>query len=215
MKVALNKAHYPVTALGYGVRLGIWLQGCSIGCRGCLSRDTWASSVGHEVDADDLVGWCRDAVDGPLDGITISGGEPFEQPVALHHLVSVFAGWRRRQPHLDLLCYSGLPESRLRRDHSDTLALLDALIPEPFVERRPDGAIWRGSDNQPLVALSPLGERRYGPFATYRPDRPPFQVEVGDEAVWYIGVPRRGDLGRLDAAAQHAGIRLGGASWTS
>jgi anaerobic ribonucleoside-triphosphate reductase activating protein len=39
MKIAVSKAHYPVTVLGPGKRIGIWL-GCRIQCKGCVSQDT-------------------------------------------------------------------------------------------------------------------------------------------------------------------------------
>ena len=49
MKIAINKAHFPVTVLGPGRRIGIWLQGCSIHCKGCVSQDTWAADPGRTV----------------------------------------------------------------------------------------------------------------------------------------------------------------------
>ncbi len=39
MNILLNKAHFPVTVLGPGRRIGLWLQGCTIRCRGCVSQD--------------------------------------------------------------------------------------------------------------------------------------------------------------------------------
>src|SRR5258708_12262683 len=42
-KLALSRLHFPIMSLGYGRRIGIWTQGCSIGCKGCMSVDTWAS----------------------------------------------------------------------------------------------------------------------------------------------------------------------------
>lgn len=214
MRVRLNKAHYPVTALGYGTRIGIWLQGCSIGCRGCLSLDTWVSSPEDEVEIDALMAWCRGVAGGPVDGVTFTGGEPFEQPEALRAMVEAFHRWRDElDVPFDRLCYSGLPERRLRRDHGELMQLFDALIPEPFVSSRPDGAIWRGSDNQPLVALSALGTERYGPFVDHHPQRPPMQLAVTEREVWYVGVPRRGDLQHLEEALENAGVHQLGPSW--
>ena len=40
--VSISRLHFPVTTLGPGHRIGIWFQGCSIRCEGCLSMDTWA-----------------------------------------------------------------------------------------------------------------------------------------------------------------------------
>ena len=80
MKIALSRIHYPVRTLGPGARIGVWFQGCAIRCPGCVSMDTWA--VGQHVTTLDEV------KEGLLpflasDGVTISGGEPFDQPEAL------------------------------------------------------------------------------------------------------------------------------------
>ena len=40
MLIAINKAHYPVTVLGSGQRIGIWFRGCRLHCPGCVSQDT-------------------------------------------------------------------------------------------------------------------------------------------------------------------------------
>ena len=78
MRVAVSRLHYPVTTLGPGRRVGVWLQGCSIRCAGCISPDTWDSHVNltsTEQLARALAVWSPEA-----DGLTVSGGEPFDQP---------------------------------------------------------------------------------------------------------------------------------------
>jgi anaerobic ribonucleoside-triphosphate reductase activating protein len=78
--IALSRLHFPVTTLGPGRRIGIWLQGCSIRCPGCISADTWAAAQGQtttEAVVDAIILWLPDA-----EGITVSGGEPFDQPEA-------------------------------------------------------------------------------------------------------------------------------------
>lgn len=199
---------YPVTGLGPGRRIGIWFQGCSLGCRGCMSPETWAADDGRAVSADDVVRWCQTVQrGGVVDGVTISGGEPFEQPAALAELLEALCRWRRTLAlDVDLLCYSGLPLARLRRDHGDVLALLDAVIPEPFVVGRPDGGRWRGSDNQPVVPLSELGRVRYR--SDEDADAPVLQVSAVDGAVRIVGVPRRGDLAALTRTASARGVAL-------
>ena len=65
----LNRAHYPVTTLGPGVRAGIWTQGCTIGCRGCASRDTWEPDPSRLIDVEQLVGWLDTLPD--VQGLTL------------------------------------------------------------------------------------------------------------------------------------------------
>ncbi|HAU1321526.1 TPA: radical SAM protein, partial [Legionella pneumophila] len=47
MMIYISRVHFPVTTLGPGHRIGIWFQGCSIRCPGCISTDTWNINKGE------------------------------------------------------------------------------------------------------------------------------------------------------------------------
>ncbi|WP_033212785.1 4Fe-4S single cluster domain-containing protein [Kitasatospora phosalacinea] len=214
VRLMLNKAHYPVTSLGPGTRAGIWTQGCTIGCAGCVSQDTWAADPGTSVDLAALQDWLAGLPE-PLDGITVSGGEPFQQPEALAALLEWVGRWRReRSAPLDVLVYSGYQLARLRREHPGLLARCDAVITGPYVERlHTPGLRWRGSGNQRLTALTALGHERYG--GPEPGGAPPMQVAVADGRIWFIGVPGPGDLDRLEARLRASGITVEEVSWRS
>jgi anaerobic ribonucleoside-triphosphate reductase activating protein len=214
--IAMNKAHFPVTVLGPGQRIGLWLQGCSVGCAGCVSQDTWQADASHRMPVAHVLAWCRQISQGQaLDGVTISGGEPFEQPQALGVLLAGLQRWREQSGQdFDLLCYSGLPLARLEREHSALLAQLDALIPEPYVEKLPMTELWRGSANQRLVPLSERGRTRYAPYLhSSAAEGKRMQVGISGEHVWWIGLPERGDMQALDALCRQRGLRFGQPSW--
>lgn len=214
--VQVNKAHYPVTVLGPGRRIGLWLQGCSIGCKGCVSMDTWAADPRKSIPVGMLVDWCRSVAAGGLDGITISGGEPFDQPSGLTALLAELREWRRSAGlDFDILCYSGYPLKTLRRRHARALALLDALIPEPYVDRLEQDSPWRGSSNQPIVTLSKLGQQRYAAYenAGIEDSDKKFQVAVESGKVWMIGIPARGDMNKVEELCKSRGLSLEGVSW--
>lgn len=216
MKIAVNKAHFPVTVLGPGRRIGLWLQGCSIRCKGCVSRDTWEPDPAKAMTVASLLAWCRRTTGGVLDGVTISGGEPFDQPAALAALLDGLQRWRRELARpFDLLCYSGHPLKTLQRDHGDILARLDALIPEPYSQGRPLGGLWRGSDNQPLLPLSPLGEERYREAVAAPAAGQDKRMQVAIEAgrLWFIGIPHRGDMAALETLCRARGLDIRSASW--
>lgn len=212
----LNKAHFPVTVLGPGRRIGLWVQGCSIGCKGCVSMDTWPADVRRAVPIAELLAWCQRVAAQGLDGITISGGEPFDQAAALQQLLLALRTWRRQSKQaFDILCYSGYPLKTLQQRHPQVLALLDAVIPEPFVDNQPPTGVWRGSANQPLVPLSALGAERYAAFvsAPLSDADKRMQVSVEGGKVWMIGIPDRGDMAKLEALCASRGLGLESVSW--
>jgi anaerobic ribonucleoside-triphosphate reductase activating protein len=215
VSIAVNKAHYPVTVLGPGRRIGIWLQGCSIRCPGCVSQDTWARDRGRDMDVEALLAWCRRTAGDQFDGVTISGGEPFDQPQALGALLKGLQRWRKAScREFDVLCYSGYPLATLQRKHGAILPLLDALIAEPYVDGLPLAHVWRGSANQPLVPMSKLGEARYAPYL----DMPAaaakrMQVAADGDRLWFIGIPHRGDMATLEALCKSRGLNMNDVSW--
>ncbi|HEU5157959.1 MAG TPA: 4Fe-4S single cluster domain-containing protein [Streptosporangiaceae bacterium] len=213
----LAKAHYPVTALGPGTRAGLWTQGCTIGCPGCLSRDTWDPDPRTAVPVRAVLGWLG-SLPGPVDGVTISGGEPFQQPAALAALLRGIDEWRGRlAAEVDVLIYSGYAYSRLTRSAQtrEILARCDAVVAGPYVERRGEGGPLMGSANQRIVPLTDLGHRRYADVADLGASRIQVSIDAGPEGrrVYYIGIPRRGDMDRLNSTLERAGVHPGDVSW--
>lgn len=214
MKVRISRTHSPVTNLGYGTRIGIWFQGCSIGCRGCVAVDTWSSDARDDTTVEEVMAYVRSRPDdelAQLDGITLSGGEPFDQPEALLELIRALRSWRAEIARpIDILCYSGHREERIRSEHSEIVELLDALIPEPFVLAQRAVIPLRGSANQRVIALTPLGTERYTGEALERmtAQRDTMQVLIGDGRVLMVGIPKDDDIAALTRRLRDRGVRL-------
>mgnify|MGYP000868816764 CR=1 FL=1 len=213
-RIGLNRVHFPVTALGPGRRIGIWLQGCSIRCPGCMSLDTWAPAKKTERIADVLARmsiWLPDA-----DGVTISGGEPFDQPHALHALLS---GLRTAQ-NGSILVYSGYSLSTLTERHPATLALIDVLISEPFDAACDEPALLRGSSNQRVTCLTERGAETWRAAMAAGKQAQAIDLVSGEDGeLWLVGIPRPGDLDRISRALARVGMsgktsagRFGGTS---
>ena len=205
MKVSLSRIHYPVTTLGPGRRIGIWLQGCSIRCPGCISLDTWDQKASDTEVADIVraVGkWLSEC-----DGITISGGEPFDQPEALLALLSAL----RIESRQSILVYSGHPYEQLRSSTAVQAGLIDALISEPFLKDTPQTLALRGSDNQRLHLLTELGNKSFAEYdreVTLNEKRLDVMFDA-DGAVWFAGIPARGDMKKFQSillAQGHAAV---------
>lgn len=208
----LSRLHYPVRNLGYGLRAGIWFQGCTVYCRGCVSRDTWTFDETRRTEISTIVDWLGD-LDGVVDGVTISGGEPTDQPDALQSLLDALAPWRARA---DILLYSGRPSEQLERDLPWLWDRVDLLISDPFDAARTGDCALRGSDNQRVHRLTPLAEERYAEVSfedTYMHQRQQISITVDDQSVWMVGIPKCGDLKRVGHALDQHGISLRATSW--
>ena len=148
----------------------------------------------------------------PLDevnGVTITGGEPFEQPEALHRFVAELRGSADFCEELDILCYSGFPWKHLSRRHGDILRHLDAVIAEPYVESLAPQWL-RGSGNQTIHLLSDLGRRRYAKASGQTNG---LQVVAAGDDIRIIGIPNRGDLERMQEKLAGLGVAFGEQSW--
>jgi len=182
--------HYPVKALGPGIRVGVWVQGCDTRCKGCISAHTWnmdaviPRTVGEVID-EILSFGCE-----PL-RVTISGGEPFLQPEALHSLIS---GLRERGAD-DILVYSGYLVEDIGQRFPHTLELIDALVDGPFMEGQETESLWKGSQNQGMWINADSPHRNA--YAEYK-DKSKAEgclqvVKSGGELV-VVGIPRQKDV---------------------
>jgi anaerobic ribonucleoside-triphosphate reductase activating protein len=215
VRLNVSRLHYPVTALGPGCRAGVWVQGCSLACPGCVSRDTWSHRAGTQLAVTEVLQWLADTcAHSQVDGLTITGGEPTEQPDALRLLLRGVGELRRSGVFGgDVLCYTGLEEAEFREKLSGATGLIDAVITGRFQVAEPTSLVWRGSANQQLIPLSRHGRRLYGQYLDTTTSRPPMQYTVADGQIWMIGIPRRGDLLRLESALREEGVTLEEVSW--
>jgi len=190
MILYLSRIHFPVTTLGPGRRIGIWFQGCSIHCTGCVSSDTWVTRK-NRVSIDEvttvITTWLNDA-----EGITISGGEPFDQPEALEELLRKI----RSKTSIDILVYSGHTFENILHFVEKFDGLIDALISDPYVEGVLQTLALRGSDNQRLHCLTELGKKRFNQFErTLVPSDKTLDIMFEEDgAIWLAGIPRRDDM---------------------
>lgn len=211
--VRINRLAAPITALGPGVRVGLWVQGCTIGCAGCASTDTWSPAGGVERDiaevASEIVAL---AAQTHADGLTISGGEPFQQPEELAQLVEeVRSQWPGPQA-VDVLIFTGYAEAAARRRSPALWAQADIIVAGPYRHDRPSAHPLLASDNQTLELNTALGRARMaGPSA----DRVHLQISADDTTLTLAGLPQPGDLDRLRQELERRGVYFADVSWGS
>lgn len=182
----LNRIYFPVTTLGYGRRLGVWVQGCGRDCRGCMSPEMQPRE-GPEHPVEAIL--AQLPADLEADGLTISGGEPFDQPAA----VAAIVRWFHQHYGDDVLIYTGYQLRELQaRQEPEVHWLLEniaALVDGPYVEERNSGRGLRGSVNQQLHVFRHAP--RYADFLEQ-----PRAMQCVDEqgSLFFIGVaPKQKD----------------------
>lgn len=215
VSILLNRVHHPVTVLGPGTRAGIWLQGCTIRCIGCMAIDTWRPNPATAVPVEHVLRWLGGLPAARLDGVTISGGEPTEQPEALQALLAGITSLRARRaagsPPLDVLLYTGRPVAWAEDEGLALFAGADAVVAGPFVADEAGTSPLRGSENQQLMPLTSLGMERYA--AERLPARDGLQVEVTGGELRVVGIPLPGVLDSIEHDLKQQGFELRGRTW--
>ena len=145
-------------AEGPGARFAVWVQGCAIRCPGCCNPHMFDPAAGTPVDAGELIARLERVRD-RVEGVTLLGGEPFEQAAALAHLAR---GVRERG--LSVVAFTGhlLEELRAGRPAGsrELLAQVDLLVDGPYRADLPERTRrWSGSANQRFHFLT----GRYSP----------------------------------------------------
>jgi anaerobic ribonucleoside-triphosphate reductase activating protein len=129
----------------------VWFQGCSLGCAGCFNPATHPDAGGEEVAVAAVVDDILRAGDS-IEGLTISGGEPLQQPEALLELVSEV----RRRSKLSILVFSGYSRAEIEAMPSGRrlLGSIDVLIDGRYLAAQRLGRELRGSANQTVHLLT-------------------------------------------------------------
>lgn len=148
-------------ANGEGVRVTLFVSGCTNRCKNCFQPQTWDFEYGQPFTAkteDELLELLKPDY---INGLTVLGGEPFE-PSNQRALLPFLQRVREIYPNKNIWCYSGFTYEEMKQDGShprceatdELLSLLDVLVDGRFVEELKDISLrFRGSANQRLIDL--------------------------------------------------------------
>ena len=153
-------------ANGQGVRVTLFVSGCTNCCKGCFQPQTWDFEYGKPFTAETEDYLLRLLAPDYINGLTLLGGEPME-PQNQRALLPFVKKVRETLPNKTIWCYSGFTYEELLTDEShprcevtdELLSLIDVLVDGKFVEELKDISLrFRGSANQRLIDLNKTRE---------------------------------------------------------
>lgn len=152
---------------GPGKRFSIWLQGCSIRCKGCQAKDTWDAGEGTPMVVDDLFRMITATE--RIEGVTILGGEPLDQPEALLTLLRKI----RSTTFLSVLLFTGYEMDSLTDSlQKEIISLCDIVVDGPYREGLQDfSRAMIGSSNQRIHFIT-------GRYTQENWDNLPHSIEI-------------------------------------
>lgn len=146
-------------ANGIGVRVSVFVSGCTHHCKECFNKETWDFNYGKpftEKEIEDVISYLKP---GYVAGLSLLGGEPFE-PTNQEGLLPLLRRVHELYPEKNVWCYSGYlfdrdivgrmcKESEITRE---MLSYIDILVDGEFVlEKKNLKVNFRGSDNQRII----------------------------------------------------------------
>ena len=148
-------------ANGVGVRVSLFVSGCTHHCKGCFNSEAWDFDYGHPFTEDtvnEIIGFLAPSF---INGLSLLGGEPFE-PQNQRALTLLLKAVKKAYPEKTVWCYTGytlesdlLSQSRARCEVTDDmLSMIDVLVDGKFIEEKKNISLrFRGSDNQRVIDL--------------------------------------------------------------
>ena len=146
-------------ANGEGVRVSLFVSGCTHRCKGCFNADAWDFNYGKPY-TQEIENYILSLLKNPyINGFSLLGGEPFE-PQNQRVLLPLLKKIKTVLPEKDIWCYTGylfdkelLKDSRARCEVTDEmLSLIDILVDGKFIEGLKDISLaYKGSSNQRII----------------------------------------------------------------
>ena len=147
-------------ANGYGVRVSLFVSGCTHHCKNCFNKETWSFTSGEPFtkEVEDKI--ISDLAPSYIDGLSLLGGEPMEK-VNQKGLLPFIKRVKEAYPDKNIWCYTGylyedlLPGGKVHTEDTDELlSLIDILVDGEFVEELYSIMLkFRGSSNQRVIDL--------------------------------------------------------------
>lgn len=149
-------------ANGVGVRVSLFVSGCTNHCEGCFQLETWDFNYGNDFTEETENRILEMLAPDYICGLTVLGGEPFE-PENQRVLVDFLRKVRRKYPEKSIWCFTGFTLEMLETEGThcyceateEMLSLIDVLVDGRFDKNKKNISLrFRGSENQRLIDLN-------------------------------------------------------------
>ena len=136
---------------GEGIRVSLWVSGCSLHCKGCQNPQTWGFNSGIPFDKDALRELYEALDKQYIQGLTLTGGNPMDN---IPEILYICRTVKERFPNKDIWLYSGYTFEQIQEWEIGKYVLeyVDVLVDGPYIEEQRDVSLhWRGSKNQRII----------------------------------------------------------------
>jgi anaerobic ribonucleoside-triphosphate reductase activating protein len=136
-------------ANGEGVRVSVFVSGCSHHCKGCFNAELWNYDAGEPFTGEVIMEILHLCCPSHIAGLSLLGGEPLD-PNNLMQVMLLCRKFKQIYPHKNIWCYTGYEWDRIK--HLDILKYIDVLVDGQFVQELKDPRLrFRGSSNQRII----------------------------------------------------------------
>lgn len=162
----IDRLLFPILTLGPGKRLVIWTRGCTKHCPLCANPELWDIEDSRDISPEDLFRIVLNIHrETPIDGITISGGDPLEQPSELLKFLKLAETITE-----DILVYTGYVFEEIERTWDmkvvdDLRENIGVLIDGPYIdELNEESLVLTGSSNQKIIYFNENLREKYAHY---------------------------------------------------
>lgn len=136
---------------GDGIRVTLFVSGCSHHCKGCQNPETWAINGGVLFDLDAFFEICTELDKDYISGLTLSGGDPLH-PANRGTITEICKKVKYLYPHKTIWLYTGYQYAQVK--DLEVMHYIDVLVDGEYIEELRDISLeWIGSSNQRVIRL--------------------------------------------------------------
>ena len=136
---------------GPGVRVSIFMQGCSFHCKNCFNKETWDFEGGQEF-TDETIDKVIDLCNKPeVKGLSILGGEPMH-PANIEGTTKLAKAFKEKYPEKNIWTWTGFKYEDIK--DKEVFNYIDVLVDGQYKDELHDPTLkWKGSSNQRVIDI--------------------------------------------------------------